>query len=66
MDPDHSVSSDELRRHSRPLLNEVQYEDAHLTVTRHGERAAVMVPPGWYDAARKALGTPPGETPGER
>jgi prevent-host-death family protein len=58
MDPDRSVTTDELRRSSRELLNEVQYEDAHLTVIRHGERAAVMVSPGWYDAARKALGAP--------
>jgi prevent-host-death family protein len=61
MNPDHPISSEDLRRRSRQLLNEVQYDDVHVTVLRHGERAAVMVPPGWYDAARKALGTPAGE-----
>jgi prevent-host-death family protein len=38
------------------LLNEVEYEDVHLTVVRYGKPSAVIVPYGWYKAARAALG----------
>jgi prevent-host-death family protein len=56
MDPDRSVTPDDVRRGFRELLNEVEHEDAHLTVTRYGKPAAVIVPVEWYEAAKLKLG----------
>lgn len=56
MDPDRSVDPDEVRRHLRDLLNEVEHYDAHLTVERYGKPAAVIVPVEWYEAAKAKLG----------
>jgi prevent-host-death family protein len=56
MNPDRSVTPDEVRRQFRDLLNEVEHQDVHLTVKRYGKPAAVIVPVDWYDAARRMLG----------
>jgi prevent-host-death family protein len=56
MNPDRSVTTEEWRRSSRELLNEVEHQDAHLTITRWGQPAAVIVPVQWYNAAKKKLG----------
>jgi prevent-host-death family protein len=42
------VHSDELRRKSRELLNEVEHGGAHVTILRYDTPAAVMVPVSWY------------------
>lgn len=49
------VSSDDLRRHMRPLLNAVQRDREHLLIGRYGERAAVVVPVKWHEQASAAL-----------
>lgn len=56
MNPDQSVSPEDVRRRLRELLNEVEYQDVHLTVERHGKPAAVIVPVEWYQAAKRKLG----------
>jgi prevent-host-death family protein len=56
MNPDRSVTTDDVRRSLRELLDEVQYEDVHLTVARYGQPAAVLVPVQWYEAAKAKLG----------
>jgi hypothetical protein len=40
------------------LLDAVEYEEAHATVTRYGRPAAWFVPHAWYLAALEMLGTP--------
>jgi prevent-host-death family protein len=37
------------------LLSKVQYGARHITITRSGKRAALLVPPEWYDRAAAAL-----------
>jgi prevent-host-death family protein len=56
MEPDHEVTPDDVRRQFRELLNEVEHQDVHLTVTRYGKPAAVIVPVEWYEAAKRKLG----------
>jgi prevent-host-death family protein len=56
MNPDRAVTPDDVRRGFRELLNEVEHDDVHLTVTRYGKPAAVIVPVDWYEAAKKRLG----------
>jgi prevent-host-death family protein len=58
MDPDRTVTPDDMRRGLRELLNQVEHEDVHLTVVRYGKPAAVIVPVGWYEAAKRKLGGP--------
>jgi prevent-host-death family protein len=52
MIPEETVAADDVRRRFRELLNEVEHQGAHLTVTRYGETAAVIVPYDWYQEAR--------------
>jgi prevent-host-death family protein len=55
---DKRVQSDEARRNLRTLLDDVAHRDEHVTILRYDTPVAVMVPVEWYEAARKALGTP--------
>ncbi len=56
MDPDKQVTSDEARRNLRELINAVERDDAHVTITRYGEPAAVIVSTEWHEMAKAALG----------
>jgi prevent-host-death family protein len=58
MDPDRSVTPDDVRRGFRELLNLVEHGDTHLTVLRYGKPAAVIVPVEWYEKAKRKLGEP--------
>jgi antitoxin (DNA-binding transcriptional repressor) of toxin-antitoxin stability system len=49
------VHSDEMRRKSRVLLDEVEHGGAHVTILRWNTPAAVMVPVGWHREALAAL-----------
>lgn len=47
-----SVSTADLRRDAREVLNEVEHHGAHAIVTRYGVPAAVIVPVPWYEQAK--------------
>jgi prevent-host-death family protein len=49
------IGSDEARRDFRELLNAVEHNGEHVTVTRYNKPAAVVVPAAWYEQARQAL-----------
>jgi prevent-host-death family protein len=49
------VLSDEARRSWREILNEVEHHGEHVIVLRYGTPTAVIVPVGWYEAAKAAL-----------
>jgi prevent-host-death family protein len=57
MDPE-EVSVGEARRDLRKLLNSVEHDSAHITITRYGTPAAVIVPREWYEQAKAALEAP--------
>ena len=50
------VHSDEARRNLRDLLNAVEHDGEHVTITRWNVPAAVIVPADWYEQARLLLG----------
>jgi len=50
------VKAEDARREFAELLNGVQWRGAHVAVTRHGRRSAVLVPPDWYERAVAAMG----------
>lgn len=52
---DKQVLSDEARRNFRALLNDVEHDDAHVTILRYATPAAVLVPVEWYERAQQAL-----------
>ncbi len=52
---DKQVLSDEARRNFRALLNDVEHDDAHVTILRYQTPAAVIVPVEWYEQAQQAL-----------
>jgi prevent-host-death family protein len=45
----------EAREQFAQLLNATQWQGKHVAITRHGRRAAVLVPPDWYDEAIEAI-----------
>ena len=49
------VYTQELRRDLRPLLNSVEYDKAHVTITRYKKPTAVIVPADWYEKAKATL-----------
>lgn len=48
------VRSAEARRHIRDLFDDAQ-QGVHTEVRRYDKPVAVIVPPDWYEKARKAL-----------
>lgn len=52
---DESYRAEDGRKQWSELLNATQWEGKHVTITRSSRRAAVMVPPDWYDRAHAAL-----------
>jgi prevent-host-death family protein len=59
---DRQVQSDEARRNLRTLLNEVEHEDAHITILRYQTPAAVIVPVDWYEEAKALIASNEGST----
>jgi prevent-host-death family protein len=55
MEEDQRVSSDDARRDWRALLTSVEYGRAHVTITRYGGPAAVLVPVDWHQRAQAKL-----------
>jgi prevent-host-death family protein len=55
MEERRQVSSDEARRDFRVLLNFVEHERAHVTISRYNIPAAVLVPVEWYEQAKERL-----------
>ena len=55
MEEGREVGSDGARRDWRALLTSVQYGRAHITITRYGGPAAVLVPVDWYEQAHARL-----------
>lgn len=55
MEEGQQVSSDEARRDFRVLLNFVEHERAHVTISRYNIPAAVLVPVDWHSLAAIAL-----------
>jgi prevent-host-death family protein len=43
------------------VLDAVEYENAHVTITRYGRPAGLLVPPTWYRAALDVLAAPKNE-----
>lgn len=41
--------AEEARKLFADLLNAAQWEGKHVTITRNGRRAAMLVPVAWYD-----------------
>jgi prevent-host-death family protein len=52
---DKQVRTDEARRNLRELLNEVEHDGAHVTITRYGAPAAVIVPVDWYEQVKALI-----------
>lgn len=52
---DESRKAEDGRKDWAELLNATQWQGKHVTITRSGRRAAVLVPPDWYDRAHAAL-----------
>ena len=48
-------TSEDARREWRRILNSVEHDGAHVTITRYGVPAAVVVPVEWHDEAAAAL-----------
>jgi prevent-host-death family protein len=48
-------SADEVRRHFARLLSAVEHRGEHVTITRYGKPAAVIVPAEWHEQAKAAL-----------
>jgi len=62
---DRQVRTEEARRNFRELLNEVEHQGAHVTITRYDNPSAMLVPMEWYDRAVQALAvTEPDHPPG--
>jgi prevent-host-death family protein len=57
MDPesDRWIRSDEARSKLRAVLDEVEHDQAHVWVLRYNRPAAVIVPAGWYEQAKKTI-----------
>ena len=55
MEEGRQVSSDEARRDFRALLNSVEHEHEHVTISRYNIPAAVLVPVDWHSLAAIAL-----------
>jgi hypothetical protein len=45
------------RLHMRDILSAVEHGE-HVAIKRYETQTAVVVPPEWYQEARKALGLP--------
>lgn len=52
---DETVPVQEAREQFAQLLNGTQWQGKHIAITRHGKTAGVLVPPDWYERARKAI-----------
>jgi len=52
---DETVKVQEAREQFSQLLNGAQWQDKHIAITRHGQTAAILVPPSWYERALEAL-----------
>jgi antitoxin (DNA-binding transcriptional repressor) of toxin-antitoxin stability system len=63
---DKQVRSDDLRTGLRAILNGVEHQGEHVTVLRYDTPAAVIVPVGWYEQARAALGATSSTRRGDR
>ncbi len=50
------ISTQDLRRGSRIILDEVRDSGRPIAIVRYKMAAAVLVPVGWYERARQALG----------
>jgi hypothetical protein len=48
---DDSMKAEDARKMWASLLSATQWQGKHMTITRSGKRAGVLVPPGWYDRA---------------
>jgi prevent-host-death family protein len=55
MEEGRQVSSDEARRDFRAVLNSVEHDHAHVTISRYNIPAAVLVPVEWYEQAKERL-----------
>lgn len=63
-------TAEEARKAWAELLNLAQWQGEHVTITRSNKRAAMLVPPDWYDRAKAALAaqdaTSPAKAPTKR
>lgn len=50
MNDERTITSDEARTKMRDLLDEVDYGNNRVRITRYGKAAAVVVPVDWYDS----------------
>jgi PHD/YefM family antitoxin component YafN of YafNO toxin-antitoxin module len=51
-----TVKSEEARLRLRDLLNDVEHKGEHVKILRYQTPTAVLVPVGWYERAKAALG----------
>jgi antitoxin (DNA-binding transcriptional repressor) of toxin-antitoxin stability system len=49
------MKAEDARRMWAALLSAAQWQGKHTVVTRSGKRAAVLVPPDWYDRAASLI-----------
>lgn len=56
------IRIEEARRAFADLVNAAQWRGEHVTITRHGKPAAVLVPVDWHRRATRAL-TEQGDSP---
>jgi prevent-host-death family protein len=52
---DRQVTADDARSNFRELLNDVEAGGAHITITRYGKPAAVIVPVDWHGEAKRLI-----------
>lgn len=48
------MRAEDARKNFADLLNGVQWQGEHVTITRHGRPAAVVVPIDWYEGHQEA------------
>jgi prevent-host-death family protein len=49
-------TAEDARKKWAELLSQTQYAGKHIPITRSGKRAAILVPPDWYDRAVASIG----------
>lgn len=49
------MKAEDARKMWAALLSAAQWQSRHTVITRSGKRAAVVVPPDWYDRAAKLM-----------
>jgi hypothetical protein len=50
-----SIQSDDVRRRTRPVLDEVEHHGEFYRIERYGTVSAFMVPPGWFERVLAVL-----------